>query len=126
MSPDPTSREPADWTRGGEGLAFARCRACGHVQYFRRPFCPACGGDDLAVAQASGRGRVYALTTVARAPSRELSIHAPYVVALIDAEEGFRFMAHAAEGLAIDAPVRTAFRAFGTGCVPYCVPEDGE
>ncbi|SEO80847.1 Rubredoxin-like zinc ribbon domain [Methylobacterium sp. ap11] len=126
MSPDPTSREPADWTRGGEGLAFARCRACGHIQYFRRPFCPSCGGGDLAVAQASGRGRVYALTTVARAPSRELAAHAPYVVALVDAEEGFRFMAHAAEGLAIGAPVNTAFRAFGAVRVPYCLPQERE
>ncbi|MGX7706634.1 Zn-ribbon domain-containing OB-fold protein [Methylobacterium sp. Gmos1] len=126
MRPNPSGREPADWTRGGEGLAFARCRACGDVQYFRRPFCPACGARDLAVAQASGRGRVYALTTVARAPSPELAAHAPYVVALIDAEEGFRFMAHAAEGLAIGAPVRTAFRTFGAGSVPYCLPQELE
>ncbi len=126
MNPDPSSLAPADWTRGGEGLAFARCRACGHVQYVLRPFCPACGARDLQVTQASGRGRVYALTTVARAPSPELAAHAPYVVALIDAEEGFRFMAHAAEGLAIGAPVHTAFRTFGAGCVPYCLPQERE
>jgi uncharacterized protein len=122
MSPEPI--DAADWTRGGEGLAYARCRPCGHVQYFRRPFCPACGATDLAEATASGRGRVYALTTVARAPTPEWRAHAPYVIALVDAEEGFRFMAHAAEGLAIGEPVRTAFRAFGAGKVPYCVPEE--
>ncbi|MGY2049612.1 Zn-ribbon domain-containing OB-fold protein [Methylobacterium sp. JK268] len=126
MSPDPLRPEPADWTRGEEGLAYARCRPCGHVQYLRRDFCPACGARDLAAAQATGRGRVYALTRVARAPSPELAAHAPYVIALVDAEEGFRFMAHAAEGLTIGAPVRTAFRAFGAGQVPYCLPEDRE
>ncbi|MFH6783905.1 MULTISPECIES: Zn-ribbon domain-containing OB-fold protein [Methylobacterium] len=117
MSPD---GDPPDWTKGGEGLVLARCRACGGVQYFRRPFCPACGGEDPAVETASGRGTVYAVTVVARAPSPDLQAHAPYGIALVDAEEGFRFMAHCPpEGVAIGDCVRTTFRAFGAGLVPF-------
>ncbi|AWN48585.1 DNA-binding protein [Methylobacterium terrae] len=119
MSPD-----IPDWTTGGEGLALARCRACGHVQYARRPFCPACGGEDLGTEAASGRGTVYAVTLVARAPSPDLQAHAPYGIALVDAEEGFRFMAHCPpDGVAIGEPVRTTFRAFGAGLVPFVTPE---
>ncbi|KMO37618.1 hypothetical protein VQ03_18895 [Methylobacterium tarhaniae] len=122
MSPDGTL---PDWTEGGEGLAFARCRSCGDIQYFRRPFCPACGSEDLGVEAASGRGTVHAVTVVARAPSPDLQAHAPYGLALVDAREGFRFMAHCPpEGIAIGDPVRTTFRAFGTGLVPFVTPEN--
>jgi len=112
-----------DWTRGGSGLACARCRACGHVQYFLRPFCPACGSQELEARAASGRGTVYALTRVARAPSPEWAAYAPYGIALVDAPEGFRFMAHAAEGLAIGDRVVTSFRGFGAALVPFVEPE---
>ncbi|WP_246101858.1 Zn-ribbon domain-containing OB-fold protein [Methylobacterium terricola] len=121
MSPDGM---PPDWTMGGEGLTLARCRACGHVQYVRRPFCPSCGREDPDVDSASGRGTVYAVTVVSRAPSPDLQAHAPYGLALVDAEEGFRFMAHCPpEGIAIGDSVRTTFRAFGAGLVPFVVPE---
>lgn len=118
------SAESPDWTMGAEGLRLARCRACGHVQYVRRPFCPECGSEDLSVEPASGRGTVYAVTVVGRAPSPELSAHAPYGIALVDAREGFRFMAHCPpEGIAIGDAVVTRFRAFGPGLVPFVTPE---
>lgn len=130
MSDEPGSFEPRARARGLDaGRRGPRLRALPRLR--PRPVCPApvlpgLRRRDLQVTQASGRGRVYALTTVARAPSPELATHAPYVVALIDAEEGFRFMAHAAEGLAIGAPVHTAFRTFGAGRVPYCLPQERE
>lgn len=117
MSPD-----PVDWTGGREALCFARCRRCGAVQYFRRPFCPSCGSTGIDTVEASGRGTVHAITTVHRAPSAELRAHAPYRIALVDADEGFRFMAHAADGLAIGDPVRTAFRHLGATLVPFVEP----
>ncbi len=90
-----------DWTAGGEGLAYQACPTCNHVWYFRRPFCPRCGRPDPELRQASGRGTVHAITAVSRPPTPELKALAPYPVALVDAEEGFRFMAHAEQGLAI-------------------------
>jgi uncharacterized OB-fold protein len=114
----------ADWTRDGQGLSYARCRACGQVQYMLRPFCPACGADALEIRAASGRGTVYAITRVARAPSPEWAAYAPYGIALVDAPEGFRFMAHAAEGLGIGDRVTTAFRSFGAALVPFVEPEE--
>ena len=33
-----------DWTRGAEAIAYQACGACRHVWYFRRGFCPSCGG----------------------------------------------------------------------------------
>lgn len=112
----------ADWTTGMQALTFARCPACGTVRYFRRPFCPHCGSSELETKAASGRGIVYAVTTVVRAPSTELRAYAPYGIALVDAAEGFRFMAHAAPGTAIGDPVLTTFRTFGSRLVPFVEP----
>ncbi len=118
------SAQTPDWTTGAEGLALARCRACGHVHYFCRPFCPECGSEEVSREPATGRGTVHAVTVVARAPSPNLSAHAPYGIALVDAEEGFRFMAHCPpDGVAIGDAVRTTFRAFGPGLVPFVTPE---
>ena len=111
-----------DWTRGTERLAFETCGGCGRARYFSRPFCPACGSEAVERRVASGRGTVYAITTVVRAPSAELRAFAPYGIALVDAAEGFRFMAHASEGLRIGDAVATVFRSFGPGLVPFCQP----
>jgi uncharacterized OB-fold protein len=107
-----------DWTTGGEGIAYQACPGCGSVWYFRRDFCPRCGASEPETRQASGRGMVHALSVVARAPSAELRAHAPYVILLVDAEEGFRMMAHGAPGLAIGDNVVARFSKLGERLVP--------
>jgi len=107
-----------DWTRGGRSLAYQLCGGCGAVRYFRRDFCPACGSEASETREASGQGTVYAVTTVVRAPSPEWKALAPYGIALVDAREGFRFMAHAEEGLRIGDAVSTSFREVGDALVP--------
>ena len=109
-----------DWTAGAPAIAFQHCGACGAVWYFARGFCPRCGALGPATRQGSGRGTVYAVTTVSRAPSPELRALAPYRIALVDMEEGFRAMAHAAAGIAVGDTVRTRFVPFGASTVPLC------
>lgn len=107
-----------DWTQRTEGIAYQRCGACSHVWYFRRSFCPRCGATDVPALQASGTGTVHAVTEVMRAPSEQLRAHAPYAIALIDTDEGFRMMAHVERGIGIGERVRARFVAFGDGIVP--------
>lgn len=99
----------ADWTEGSEGIAYQVCTGCNAAWYFRRTFCPACGRAGPQRRQASGLGTVHAVTAVARAPSEELRAHAPYTIVLVDTDEGFRMMAHAAAGLRIGERVRCTF-----------------
>ncbi|HUF21297.1 MAG TPA: OB-fold domain-containing protein [Burkholderiales bacterium] len=103
-----------DWTSGEEGIAYQRCGGCASVWYFQRGFCPVCGHADVQTLQASGRGTVHAMSLVHRAPNEELRAHAPYLIVLIDMDEGFRLMAHGAKGLAIGDRVRARFVAFGS------------
>lgn len=111
-----------DWTKGIEAVCYQTCGRCGHVWYFRRPFCPQCGDTHPQVRCASGRGVVYAVTTVARAPTEALRAAAPYTVALVDCEEAFRILAHAAPQVRIGDAVRLSFRRFSGLLVPYVAP----
>jgi uncharacterized OB-fold protein len=106
------------WIDGHAAIAYQRCNGCEKVWYFRRDFCPNCGSTSPQVRQASGTGRVYALTLVHRAPSEALRKLAPYLVVLIDMDEGFRMMAHGDPSLEIGDRVRARFVDFGGKIVP--------
>ncbi|HVM78267.1 MAG TPA: OB-fold domain-containing protein [Stellaceae bacterium] len=98
-------------------LRFQRCAACGRAQFYPRPFCASCGGEPCWEVSA-GRGTVYSVTTVARAPTPEFAALAPYAIALVDLDEGFRMMTHAAPGLAIGSRVRIGFHRLGERMLP--------
>jgi uncharacterized OB-fold protein len=109
----------ADWTRGEPAITFQTCGACGHVQYFHRAFCAACGGADLREARASGKGRVYASSLVCRAATPETRAHVPYNILLVDCAEGFRMMAHGEKDLAIGDEVTARYVPFAGKLVPF-------
>jgi uncharacterized protein len=114
-----------DWTQGGDGIAFQVCGRCRSTWYFRRAFCPGCGQPEPEVRQASGAGNVHARTLVARAPTEELRAHAPYLILLVDSDEGFRLMAHGDPSLKIGDRVRARFVDLAGKKVPFFVPAAG-
>ena len=109
----------ADWTTGEEAIVYQCCAGCGHVQYFRRHFCAACGAPAPAEKRASGEGTVYATSLVCRAATPETRAHVPYNIILVDAAEGFRMMAHGDHELAIGDKVTARFQIFAGRLVPY-------
>ena len=113
----------ADWTKGEQAITFQTCNACGHVQYFHRAFCAACGASDPREARASGKGRVYATSLVCRAATPETRAHVPYNILLVDCAEGFRMMAHGENGLAIGDSVVASFKPFAGKLVPFFAKE---
>ncbi|WP_439404566.1 Zn-ribbon domain-containing OB-fold protein [Bradyrhizobium sp. DASA03076] len=117
------SERLADWTGGEEAITYQACAACGHVQYFHRAFCAACGAAGPREARASGKGRVYATSLVCRAATPETRAHVPYNILLVDCAEGFRMMAHGDNGLAIGDTVTASFRPFAGQLVPYFAKE---
>jgi uncharacterized OB-fold protein len=93
---DPLTAPFWDGARAGE-LRMPRCRACGRVVWYPRPICPSCGGWDLEWVPLSGLGTIHSQVVV-RVPVSP-GLEPPYVVALVDIDEGPRFLA------GIDAPV---------------------
>ncbi|MBS4049485.1 Zn-ribbon domain-containing OB-fold protein [Ferrovibrio sp.] len=107
------------WVSGAESLTYQRCGTCRHVWYFAREFCPGCGSRDAAMREAGGRGVVFAVTKVTRAPTKEWKAHVPYTIVLVDAAEGFRLMAHGDGDLQIGDRVRLTWsRPLGQP-IPY-------
>lgn len=100
------------WDAATEGrFVIQRCRSCGEHQFYPRPFCLGCTSDGVEWVQASGRGTIYSLTTVHRQILPTLP-PPPYAVALVDLEEGPRFVASVtggAEAARIGAPVHIAW-----------------
>ncbi len=100
-------------------LAYQWSPQAGKAVFYPRVVCPFTGSDRLEWRVSAGLGTVYA-TTVTH--PRE---GAPYNVALIDCDEGFRLMSRV-EGLAPDAVrigMRVRFRVCrpGGGEPPYPV-----
>lgn len=108
-----------DWTTGTAGIVYQTCAACGGSWYFQRRFCPRCGATPVHERQATGMGTVHACTLVTRAPSEELRAYAPYLIVLVDADEGFRLMAHGDPELKIGDRVRARFETLANQLIPY-------
>lgn len=62
------------------------CDRCRQALFFPRQFCPACLQEPLRWIEPSGRGTVYATTTVRLDPGQ------PYNVSVIELDEGVRLM----------------------------------
>lgn len=73
-------------------LVLQYCRADGKPVHYPREACPRCLGTDLEWRPASGRGVVYAFTVNHVPGSAKPEQQPPYVVALVDLDEGVRMM----------------------------------
>lgn len=73
-------------------LLLQRCGDCGTLRFFPRYLCTECGSEKTDWAEMSGQGTVHSFTIVHRAAFPEFQAQTPYVVALIDLEEGPRMM----------------------------------
>jgi uncharacterized OB-fold protein len=71
-------------------LEGRRCASCGHLCFPPREACEACRGREMEIYRFSGRGTVFSYAEVAQAPP---GFNGPYMVALIDLEEGVRVTA---------------------------------
>ncbi len=72
-------------------LIYGRCAACGEASLTPRWFCTSCGSRDMIPSVSKGLGVVESITTVHRGNRPAFS--APYQVAILALDEGFRLMA---------------------------------
>lgn len=94
-------------------LLIQRCADCATYQFYPRLMCTTCTGRSLEWVRASGRGRVRSFTIVRRAVSEAYAPEVPYVVALIELDEGPTMMSNvvgcSAEQVRMDMPVEVVF-----------------
>ena len=72
-------------------LELPYCTACRAFHFYPRAICPQCLSSDLEWRPVSGRGRLVTFTVVHRGP-RDFPLGAPYVLAIVELDEGPRLM----------------------------------
>ena len=111
--PRPTEVSRPHWDGCREGvLRVQRCTSCGDLVFIPRAGCPRCLTETLEWVESSGRGTVYSYTVVHRPQRPEFEV--PYVVAIIELEEGWHMLTNLVDCEPADAtvglPVEVAFR----------------
>lgn len=113
--PRATAETRLFWDGCADGeVRFQTCARCGQVQLIPRSRCASCHHDALDWKSSAGRGRILSYTVVHRAPTPAFRAEVPYVIAIVDMDEGFRLMVNVKNGadahLAIGQPLRITFR----------------
>ncbi|MBN2425775.1 MAG: Zn-ribbon domain-containing OB-fold protein [Calditrichaceae bacterium] len=73
-------------------LQGRRCTDCGSLSFPPRQVCMKCKSRNSEPYEFKGKGKLYSYTTIYQSPDRFEQI-IPYVVALVDLEEGVRITA---------------------------------
>lgn len=127
--PTPDAETAPYWAGAAEGkLLIQRCGACGRHRFYPRLLCPHCMSDATDWVEASGRGEVYSFTVVQRAAAA-FKEKLPFVVVIVELEEGVRMMSELLtddpDGVRIGQAVSVTFeKASDEITLPKFVPAD--
>ncbi|HYA68721.1 MAG TPA: Zn-ribbon domain-containing OB-fold protein [Acidimicrobiales bacterium] len=114
-APVPDTDTAEYWGAARDGrLLIQRCTSCQKAQLYPRDRCRRCRGE-VEWEEASGRATVYSFTVIRQNYQRPFRDWIPYVVALVDLEEGPRIMTNVVgcdpDLVHIGMPVRARFEA---------------
>jgi uncharacterized OB-fold protein len=115
------------WDGAARGeLRIQQCPRCGQRQHYPRALCTRCGADPEWIT-ASGLGTVHTFTIVRQYGMPPFREELPYVVAIVDLDEGPRMMGNvtgcAPEDVRIGMPVEVWFLVAREGVgIPYWRP----
>ncbi len=73
-------------------LILKCCRSCERSHFYPRELCPHCYSDDLDWVDAQGGGEIYSYTVAHRPAGPAFKDDAPYVLAVVQLDEGPRMM----------------------------------
>jgi uncharacterized OB-fold protein len=110
-TPDDVNRDY--WQAGTEGrLLIQQCPHCGHRQFYPRALCTSCAGEPEWL-ECTGRGTVHTFTIIRQMGMRPFRNELPYVVAMIELDEGPLIMGNVTdcdpESVRIGQPVEVHF-----------------
>jgi uncharacterized OB-fold protein len=92
--PKPTPETKPFWDAAKQRkLLIQRCDDCGGHYFYARPLCPLCLSRSVKWVEASGRGRLHTFVVNQRGP-RGFPAEGPFVVGIVELEEGVRMMSN--------------------------------
>jgi uncharacterized OB-fold protein len=75
-------------------LMLPKCDDCGKPFFYPRIACPLCHSRRISWIQASGKGKLYSFEIAYRSLSPAFKVKAPYILAMVELEEGPRLMSN--------------------------------
>ena len=119
-APVPDAESESFWAGTLERkLLVQECSMCGHRQLYGRSLCTNCHAAALSWIESSGKGTIYSRTIIRQNPTRSFKHMIPFVVALIDLDEGPRLMSNVVgtepEDVKIGDRVRVTFQPVAEG-----------
>jgi uncharacterized OB-fold protein len=100
------------WAAAAEGkVLFQECPKCGHRQFYPRAMCTACAATP-AWREASGRGTVHTFTIIRQNWAKPFKDELPYVVAMIELDEGVKMMTNLTDCDVDDVHIGMAVEAY--------------
>ncbi len=98
LAPRESSLTQLFWSQLSAGeFSSTQCQVCKRLMFPPRPHCPVCWSKNMDWISLSGRGKLYARTTIHAAPSI-FQAQVPYSVGIIDLDEGPRLIANVIDG----------------------------
>ena len=115
-----------DACRRGQ-LLIQKCDRCNEFQFYPRGICANCWSEDIRWVTASGKGTVWTYTVTYQNRTPGFAEDVPYVLALVELEEGVRMFTNIVEcqprDVSIGMPVEVTFvQANNQISVPYFKP----
>jgi uncharacterized OB-fold protein len=96
------------WAAAQNGILVRPvCGDCGRNFFSPQIACPGCLSENWTYKPSSGRGTVYSATVVHKAPSPEFEV--PYVLAVVELEEGWSMVANLLDEAPIGTPVEVTW-----------------
>ena len=90
-APIPTPENSFYWEKCQQHELWVRkCNDCNQAYFYPRDICPNCFSRNTAWIQCSGKGTLHTFGVVVRPPHRAWTEDVPFVVAMVDLEEGCR------------------------------------
>ena len=111
---------------GRHELRLQRCSDCDTFRFYPSPMChaPDCMSLEYDWAEVSGKGAVYTYTVVHRPVSEAWADDAPYVIAMIELDEGPVMMSNVVDcepgDVRIGLPVEVIFQDLTEGVALPC------
>jgi uncharacterized protein len=108
------------WKAVADGrLLVQACRDCDALQFYPRGHCVRCFGPNVGWREVSGHGTLHTFSVVYRTPNAEFASDTPYVLAIVDLEEGVRMTSRVVdvepERVRCDMPLQVVFRKLEDG-----------
>ena len=110
----PEARPYWDGLKAGK-LMIPRCSDCRHAFFYPRVICPRCASRNIEWFQASGRGKLHTFGIAHQSFHRAMKVPPPFVLAMVELEEGPRLMTNLVEveasprAIHCDMPVEVVF-----------------